>query len=536
MAEAKKRGRPWGEIRPVNAYASSLAEFLRCRVDESGKTLAALSQEVGYSKSQTSTLLSGCVPPHVFVVRLIAATVPPVLRERRQAEALKLLRDAKHPPRAVTVPAQASAVSPTQSQVQADQIQVYERLTRALEQENELRQAAQNSAKLIWVLLGMVSTLDDRVRKLTLERDRLADGGAAGTLQDARQRIGRAEEQKAKAESELARAEEKRRQAEDLADRLRQEIEALTDELDRLRGPGPSPHDHLPVLAGTFAQGPAEGGHAEADDIDAALAKATAVNDEDADTIDRISTEITGGPAPSAEPVPIVPDNSPVSPDTANKPAHQLQEEAEEATSRGDAAEAARLFLALAGVSAAYLGANHEDTLFARHNHAHWVGEAGDPAGARDLYAALITDYTRAHGPDDEDTLDARQGHARWTGEAGDPAGARDLYAALVTDCTRVHGAEHEDTLRARYGHARWTSAAGNPAGARDLHASVVTDCTRALGPDHEGTLTARHGHARWTGEAGDPAGARDLYAALITDCTRVLGADHEGTLIARRG
>ncbi|MFD6368852.1 helix-turn-helix domain-containing protein, partial [Streptomyces roseolus] len=354
MAEAKRRGRPWGEIRPVNAYASSLAEFLRRRVDESGKTLAALSQEVGYSKSQTSTLLSGCIPPHVFVVRLIAATVPPVLRERRQAEALKLLRDAKHPPRAATVPAQASAVSPTQSHVQADQIQVYERLTRALEQENELRQAAQNSAKLIWVLLGMVSTLDDRVRKLTLERDRLADGGAAGTLQDARKRIGRAEEQKAKAESELARAEEKRRQAEELADRLRQEIEALTDELDRLRGPGPSPYDHLPVLAGTLAQEPAESGDTEADDIDAALAKATAVNDEDADTIDRISTEITGGPAPSAEPVPIVPDNSPVSPDTANKPAHQLREEAEEAAFRGDTAEAARLFLALAGVSAAY--------------------------------------------------------------------------------------------------------------------------------------------------------------------------------------
>ncbi|MEU0399583.1 helix-turn-helix domain-containing protein [Streptomyces sp. NPDC006197] len=65
----------------------------------SGKTLAVLAGEVGYSKSQVRSLLGGRIPPRLFVVRMVAATVPPLLRERREAEALKLLRDALHPPR-----------------------------------------------------------------------------------------------------------------------------------------------------------------------------------------------------------------------------------------------------------------------------------------------------------------------------------------------------------------------------------------------------------------------------------------------------
>ncbi|MFF2776066.1 hypothetical protein ACFVU3_14265 [Streptomyces sp. NPDC058052] len=538
MAEARKRGRPWGEIRPVNRYAGSLAEFLRHRVDESGKTLAVLSKEVDYSKSQTSTLLSGCIPPRAFVVRLIAATVVPPLRERRQAEALQLLRDAEHPPRAAraaAVPDQASIMGLTQPQVQAEQIQVYERLTRALEQESELRQAAQNSGKLIWVLLGVVNTLDDRVRKLTLERDRLVDEAAGGTLEEARKRIGRAEEQKAKAAAELARAEEKRRQAEGLADRLRQEIETLTDELDRLRGPGPSPHDHLPLLAGEPSQGPAESGDAEADDIDAALARATAVNDEDGDTIDRISAEVTGGTALAVEPGLLLPEHSPTSPDTSNKPASQLKKEADAASERGDAAEAARLYHALAGLSAAYLGSDHEDTLTARRSHAHWTGEAGDAAAARDLHAALVTDRARVLGPDHQLTLSTRHNHAYWTGEAGDAAGARDLHAALVTDRARFLGPDHLHTLSTRHHHAYWTGEAGDAVGARDLHAALVTDRARVLGPDHEDTLDSRSEHAYCTRMTGDPVTARDLYTSLVTDLTRVLGPDHERTLAARR-
>ncbi|WP_051841685.1 tetratricopeptide repeat protein [Streptomyces sp. NRRL F-5193] len=519
----------------MNTQARLLAEFLRLRIDESGKTLAVLSKQVGYSTSQLSTHLSGRIPPHDLVVGLIAATVPPALRERREAEAVRLLRDAEHPPRAVAkpvVPAQSSAVS--LAKVQADQIQVYERLTRALEQEGELRQAAENSARLVWVLLGMVNTLEDRVRQLTGERDRLAADVAGGELEAARRRVGRAEEQKATAESELARAREKQRQAEELADRLRQEIEALTDDLDRLRGEGPSPHDHLrgPVVA---SPGPGEERDAAADDIDAALARATAVNDQDSDTIDRISTELTGQPTPVPQAQPLVPDNSLTSPDMANITAAQLKEDARAAAGRGNALEAARLYGALAARSAAYFGPHHQDTLLTRSYHAYWVDEAGDPATARDLYAILITAQNRAPAfADHEKTLINRHNHAYCTGKAGDPATARDLYADIVTDSLRVLGPDHKTTLASRHHHAHFTGEAGDLATARDLYAALITDRTRVLGPSHKDTLTSRHNHASCTGKAGDPATARDLYAALMADQNRVLGPDHENTLTSR--
>ncbi|MER8237299.1 tetratricopeptide repeat protein, partial [Streptomyces sp. NPDC094049] len=498
----------------MNTHAGVLAEFLRRQVDESGKTLAVLSRDVGYSTSQVSTLLSGRIPPRAFVVRLIAVTVPPVLRERRESEALRYLRDAEHPPGPASGPApvapQVSAV--TLAQAQAAQIQVYERLTRALEQEGELRQAAENSARLVWVLLGMVSTLEDRLRRLSGERDRLAVQVTEGELEEARRRIGRAEEQKATAESELARAREKQRQAEDLADRLRREIEDLADELDRLRGDGPSPHDHLPDLA-TASRGLGGERDAEADDIDAALARAAAVNDQDADTIDRISTEISGRPEPVPQVPALVPDNPLTSPDTANKPASQLREEAEAAGKRGDAPEAARLYGTLAALSTAYLGRDHEDALDSHEWHAYWVDEAGDPATARDLYTEVIADSIRVLGPDHENTLTSRHNHAYCTEKAGDPATARDLYTEVIAARTRALGPDHEFTLISRHNHAHCTEEAGEPATARDLYTEIIAARTRALGPDHENTLTSRHNHAHCTEKVGDPATARDLYA-----------------------
>ncbi|MER6446211.1 serine/threonine protein kinase, partial [Streptomyces venezuelae] len=59
-----------------------------------------------------------------------------------------------------------------------------------------------------------------------------------------------------------------------------------------------------------------------------------------------------------------------------------------------------------------------EDTLYSRHEHAIWTGEAGDPARARDLFGVLVADRVRVLGPDHNDTLDSRYKHARWADEA----------------------------------------------------------------------------------------------------------------------
>ena len=180
------------------------------------------------------------------------------------------------------------------------------------------------------------------------------------------------------------------------------------------------------------------------------------------------------------------------------------------------------------------LGAEHPDTLAARHELARWTGQAGDPAAARDQFAALVPEAERMLGSERPDVLAARHELARWTGLAGDPAGARDQFAALVPVIEEVLGAEHLDTLTARHEFARWTGQAGDAAGARDQLAALVSVAERVLGAEHPDTLIARQHLPRWTGRAGDPARARDQLAALLPVRERVLGPEHPDTFVTR--
>jgi len=179
-------------------------------------------------------------------------------------------------------------------------------------------------------------------------------------------------------------------------------------------------------------------------------------------------------------------------------------------------------------------GAEHPDTLAARHNLAYWTGEAGDAAGARDELAAVLLIEERVLGAEHPATLTTRHELARWTGEAGDAAGARDLFAALLPTRERVLGAEHSHILSTRHELARWTGEAGDRAGARDEFAALLLIEARVLGAEHPDILSTRHELARWTGEAGDRAGARDEFAALLPIEARVLGAEHPDTLTTR--
>ncbi|MEV7174044.1 helix-turn-helix transcriptional regulator [Streptomyces sp. NPDC093224] len=104
--KARSGGRPWGRINSENEQARKLAEFLRARVDRSGKTLARLATDVSLSKSQVSVYLGGKIPPESFVTAIVNATVPAPLRERELAEARRLRESALHPPKTAgrTVP------------------------------------------------------------------------------------------------------------------------------------------------------------------------------------------------------------------------------------------------------------------------------------------------------------------------------------------------------------------------------------------------------------------------------------------------
>ncbi|WP_327270807.1 tetratricopeptide repeat protein (plasmid) [Streptomyces sp. NBC_01218] len=382
-------GRPWGPIRAENPAARRLAEALRRHVDDSGKTLAVLSGEISMSKAQTGVYLAGKVPTETFIVALIRATVRPDLRGRRQEEALALREQAMRPaprtaPSAPVVAGPGGGYAVELAAAQARQIETYDRLTRTLEQRAEVERAKNNSDKLVMVLLNMIHQLDRRVAGLVEERDQLLAQPRSEALEDAERKLARAEEQEQRARAELRRAEEKQRQAETLEARVTDQLRRLTDELDRLRADDTtSPLDTLPALADE----PQEH-HASADpvgdDIDAALAHASAVNDEDNTTLNRVTSQLN---EPAAG---VVQDNTPDNP-----------------------------------TSSASLNAP-------RHN-AMSGSEVDDPKRTIDLFNTLIPGHNRTVGPDHFDTFHAFETARNLYQRTGNTNGEADAWNNLGT-------------------------------------------------------------------------------------------------------
>ncbi|MER8199505.1 hypothetical protein ABTY00_36980 [Streptomyces microflavus] len=306
-------GRPWGPIRAESPAARKLAETLRRHVDDSGKTLAVLSGEISMSKAQTGVYLAGKLPTQAFIAALIRATVRPELRERRGEEALALREQAMRPvprttPGAPVVAGPGAGYAVEVAAAQARQIETYDRLTRTLEQRADVERAKNNSDKLVMVLLNMIHQLDRRVTDLAKERDQLLTRPRSEALEDAERKLARAEEQEQRARAELRRAEEKQRQAEDLEARVTDQLRRLTDELDCLRaGDTTPPLNTLPALPDEPEAGPVSADPV-GDDIDAALARASQVNDEDNTTLNRLSSELNEPPAG------VVQDNPPDNP------------------------------------------------------------------------------------------------------------------------------------------------------------------------------------------------------------------------------
>ncbi|MER0429996.1 hypothetical protein [Streptomyces microflavus] len=308
-------GRPWGPIRAENPAARKLAETLRRHVDDSGKTLAVLSGEISMSKAQTGVYLAGKVPTEAFVVALIRATVRPELRERREEEALALREQAmraapRTTPGAPAVAGPGAGYAVELAAAQARQIETYDRYTRALEQRADVERAKNNSDKLVMVLLNMIHQLGRRVAGLVEERDQLLARPRSEALEDAERKLARAEEQEQRARAELRRAEEKQRQAETLETKVQDQLRRLTDELDRLRaGDTTPPPGTLPALPDEPEARPVSSDPV-GDDIDAVLARASQVNDEDNTTLNRLTSEL---PEPATWWV--VQDNPPDNPD-----------------------------------------------------------------------------------------------------------------------------------------------------------------------------------------------------------------------------
>ncbi|MFT9786486.1 hypothetical protein ACMZ5E_09700 [Streptomyces rhizosphaericola] len=598
----KAGGRPWGPIRAENPAAHKLAETLRRHVNDSGKTLAVLGDEINMRKSQTGNYLAGKVPTEAFIIALIQATVRPELRQRRQEEALFLREQAMRPvPRSASgspaVP--AVAVDPEYAvklaAAQAQQIETYNRLARALEQWAEVEQAKSNSDKLIMVLLHMIYRLDRQVAGLVKERDKLRARPRSEALEAAERKLARAEEHEQRAREELRRAEEKQRQAEDLGARLTDQVSRLTDELDRLRaGDTASPLDTLPALV----DGPQEhytSADPVGDDIEAALAHVSAVNDEDNITLNRVSSEldepvmgvvqdnppdnpaspeppedyhrhfVDGGQArtgrldfapadePRPDPVPeVVRDDRADNESRSNEdfpPAGQMRSGAAlpgpqelDREAKGDVAEvpadSTGPYVQRSGRAGGwrqirdFLTQRRQNSVI---DQADAMGEAGDAAGAVGLLEVLLAELEQERGRENLDWLRVNCDLARWREAAGDTEGAiRELQEVLLI-AEPVHGPANTEFVGARMQLAALLGESGDEAGAVRQLEPLVAVLTGVRDPEDLQLLIVRHNLAHWQRFSGDRDGAAAELEGLLRVMVSAHGPTHPDTLTMRQ-
>jgi hypothetical protein len=72
----------------------------------------------------------------------------------------------------------------------------------------------------------------------------------------------------------------------------------------------------------------------------------------------------------------------------------------------------------------------------------------------------MLAHFIRRYGPDHPSTQNARHNLAHWRGEAGDAPGAATALEQLLADQLRVLGPDHPSTLNTRHQLAYWRSQA----------------------------------------------------------------------------
>ncbi|MER5790933.1 tetratricopeptide repeat protein [Streptomyces sp. NPDC001980] len=502
MVSDWKGGRPRGPVRAASEEARELAVFLRERVDLSGKTYRQLAQEIYVSRTQISEFLSGKVPHEGFVVALLGATAQdPASRVRDERRALKLLAEARRSLRDTrAAPDPAAAPQPPSPWAPGSD------LARLLQRRMELE-------------LEVAALKGERKRLKREERH-------TRELNQVRELLARAEAARDQAAAETRQAMERQQAAERSVAQERDRTQQLTQRLTLLGLSGVVPDNPVvpPDNRDNVAQD-GDGGRHRVAEADPHTGPAQPGHER--------SGHAHRAPSPERATARLFTDAAGPSPVEA----HELPEMWAEASAAADAfriTEAVRLYAELVVAQSQHAGADHPDTLTARHNLAAWRGEAGDPAGAVAALAELLTHRERVLGADHADTLATRHNLAHWQGALGNPHAAAAGFAALLPDAIRVLGADHPDTLAVRHALAVWRGEAGDATGAADALDDLLTHRRRVLGSEHPDTLATRSDLAQWRGVSGDVTGAMADFDALLSDAVRLLGRDHMYTLIIR--
>ena len=177
------------------------------------------------------------------------------------------------------------------------------------------------------------------------------------------------------------------------------------------------------------------------------------------------------------------------------------------------------------------LGADHSDTLAARHALAWHMTEREDHAAAEAEHRNILVARIRVLGADHPDTLATRHAIAWHMGERGNHAAAEAEYHDVLLAKVRVLGADHPDTLATRHAMAWHMAERRDHAAAEVEYREILAARIRTLGADHPFALTTRHAIAMLMAERGNHASAEAEYREILAARIRVLGADHPDAL-----
>ena len=201
---------------------------------------------------------------------------------------------------------------------------------------------------------------------------------------------------------------------------------------------------------------------------------------------------------------------------------------------RGDHARAEAEFHDVLDARQRVLGAEHQDTLATRHEIALMMAARGNRTRAEAEFRDVLATRLKVLGTDHRDALATRLELARMMGERGDQAGAETEYRGVLAAELQVLGVNHPHTLATRHEIARTMAARGDRAGAEAEFRDVLAVRLRVVGAKHPDTLITRHEVARMMGERGSYAKAEAEFRDVLAIRLKVLGAEHPDTLITR--
>uniref|UniRef100_UPI0031DA7675 tetratricopeptide repeat protein n=1 Tax=Saccharothrix mutabilis TaxID=33921 RepID=UPI0031DA7675 len=201
---------------------------------------------------------------------------------------------------------------------------------------------------------------------------------------------------------------------------------------------------------------------------------------------------------------------------------------------RGDLSSAAAELRRVLDLREAVLGVEEPATLATRHELARVLRRQGDLTGAESELRHVLRVRARVLGAAHPATLDSHNNFAFVLRQSGDLADAEREFRVVLRLRREVLGPEHPDTLTTRHNLAGVFWRCGDLVEAEAQYRDIVTVGNRVLGPEHPQVLQSRHRRSCVLRDQGLLDTAEAELRDIVTTCERVLGKDNPDTLLAR--